>query len=159
MFLITALTTGLSGNLFSQILGVNAQNGSAFTPEAMLTVEYPNGTLLSSAILKIKDNLADKNLDSVSIISISNKLDFEGKTQTFTETNEDNKNSTNFANSFKKSQNAFFKTLAGFKQADNRGQDYEDEEEISPLVDKYSVETISPKPQPSIAVKQPQLQV
>ena len=141
IFLVTALTISLSGNLFGQMLDANAQ--STTTPEAMLTLEYPIGTLLSSTISKIKSELPNKNLDGINVISISNKLDFEGKTQTFTNANNDSKNSTKFVNSFKKSQNAFLKTLSGFKTADVKRQNYENKEVIQPLVKKYSADTIS----------------
>ena len=62
MILITALTSGLSGNLFSYVLGVNAQSADITSPEAMLTIEYPAGTLLSTAITGIKSQLPNKNL-------------------------------------------------------------------------------------------------
>ena len=138
--LITALIGGLSSNLWTQ--QVNTQSNIA-TPEAMLTVEYSAGTLLGTAINNIKNQLPKKNINSITIANISNKLDFDGRTQTFSKSNEDNKNSNEFVNSFKKSQNAFLKTLVGFKSADDKRQNYESKDVISPLIKKYSADTIN----------------
>ena len=138
--LITALIGGLSSNLWTQ--QVNAQSNVA-TPEAMLTVEYSAGTLIGTAINNIKNQLPKKNINSITIANISNKLDFDGRTQTFSKSNEDNKNSNEFVNSFKKSQNAFLKTLVGFKSADDKRQNYESKDAISPLIKKYSTDTIN----------------
>jgi hypothetical protein len=140
---IGLMSLALVGSTVGNSFRATAVNGNDAPPEAMLTVEYPAGTLLSTAVSKIKAQLPNKNLNAINVVSISNKLDFDGKTQTFSKSNDESKSATDFVNGFKKSQNAFLKTLAGFKQADTKKQNYENKEAISPLVKKYSSDTIS----------------
>ena len=80
--------------------------------------------------------------NDVDVLSLSSKLDFEGKTQTFTKSNEDQLNTQKLLDSYSKSQNAFLTTLVNFKDQTDKGQTIENQEAIKPLLNKYSKDTL-----------------
>jgi hypothetical protein len=129
--------TILSTGMFSQTTAI-ADTAKNSNPEAILSLEFSNGTELKTVVDQIKNNLPNKNLNSIDIISIGSVIDFGTGTQTFVKSNDEQVKSSKFVDEFKKNQVAFLKTLEVFKEADSKGQNYEAKDQVKPLVDKYS---------------------
>jgi hypothetical protein len=131
------LTVGLSTN---SLVANAAKDNSPKNYEAMLSVELQPNTTTKDLAKAIKKDLG--NLNDVDIISLSSKLDFEGKTQTFTKSNEEQVNSQKLLDSYSKSQNAFLTTIVNMKEQTDSGQTIENQEAIKPLLNKYSKNTL-----------------
>jgi hypothetical protein len=131
------LTVGLST---TSLISAKAKDNSPKNYEAMLTVELQPNTTTKDLAKAIKKDLG--NLNDVDIISLSSKLDFEGKTQTFTKSNEEKVNFQKLLDSYSKSQNAFLTTIVNMKEQTDSGQTIENQEAIKPLLNKYSKNTL-----------------
>jgi hypothetical protein len=131
------LTVGLST---TSLISAKAKDDSPKNYEAMLSVELQPNTTTKDLAKSIKQDLG--NLSDVDIISLSSKLDFEGKTQTFTKSNEEQVNSQKLLDSYSKSQNAFLTTIVNMKEQTDSGQTIENQEAIKPLLNKYSKNTL-----------------
>jgi hypothetical protein len=131
------LTVGLSTTL---LISATAKDNSPKNYEAILTVELQPNTTTKDLAKAIKKDLG--NVNDVDIISLSSKLDFEGKTQTFTKSNEEQINSQKLLDSYPKSQNAFLTTIVNMKEQTDSGQTIENQEAIKPLLNKYSKNTL-----------------
>jgi hypothetical protein len=131
------LTVGLST---TSLISATAKDNSPKNYEAVLSVELQPNTTTKGLAKAIKNDLG--NLNDVDIISLSSKLDFEGKTQTFTKTNEEQFSSQKLLDSYPKSQNAFLTTIVNMKQQTDSGQIIENQEAIKPLLNKYSKNTL-----------------
>ena len=127
------LTVGLSTN---SLVASAAKDNTPKSYEAMLSVELQPNTTTKDLAKAIKADVG--NLNDVDIMSLSSKLDFEGKTQTFTKSNEDQLNTQKLLDSYSKSQNAFLTTLVNFKDQTDKGQTIENQEAIKPLLNKYN---------------------
>jgi hypothetical protein len=113
---------------------LKAEASALSSPEAMLLLDFQPNTQLKTLVNKIQ---SVTKLNNLSVTNLSSQLDFDGQTQTFTKSNDENKNSQDFINDFKKSQNAFLKTLVNFKTTNNPEKSVADS-----LLKKYSVETL-----------------
>ena len=131
------LTVGLSTN---SLVASAAKDNTPRSYEAMLSVELQPNTTTKDLAKAIKADVG--NLNDVDIMSLSSKLDFEGKTQTFTKSNEDQLKTQKLLDSYSKSQNAFLTTLVNFKDQTDKGQTIENQEAIKPLLNKYSKSTL-----------------
>jgi hypothetical protein len=131
------LTVGLST---TSLISATAKDNSPKNYEAMLSVELQPNTTTKDLAKAIKNDLG--NLNDVDIKSLSSKLDFEGKTQTFTKSNEEQVSSQKLLDSYPKSQNAFLTTIVNMKEQTDSGQTIENQVAIKPLLNKYSKNTL-----------------
>ncbi len=131
--LVLTIALGVNFSLFGQSQTI-AEAASISNPEAILMLELPDNSNLKTVINQIQSNT---KLNQINIYSISSQLDFDGQTQTFVKSNDETKSVKDFVNDFKKSQNAFLKTLVNFKTTNNPEKSV-----AEPLLKKYSVETL-----------------
>jgi hypothetical protein len=131
------LTVGLST---TSLISATAKDNAPNNYEAMLSIELQPNITTKDLAKAIKKDLG--NINDVDIISLSSKLDFEGKTQTFTKSNEEQVSSQKLLDSYPKSQNAFLTTIVNMKEQTDSVQTIENQETIKPLLNKYSKNTL-----------------
>jgi hypothetical protein len=127
------ITAALSANT---LVASAAKDNSPKNYEAILSVELQQGTATKDLVKAIKKDLG--NLNDIDIISLSSKLDFEGKAQTLTKSNEEQISSQRLLDIYPKFQNAFLTTLVNMKDQIDSGQTVESQEAIKPVLNKYS---------------------
>ena len=104
--------------------------------EAILSLEFKDAVRITDLSKALKKDVGDqKNVD---IISTNTKLDFEGKIQTFTRSNEEQLGTQNFFDSQKKNQSAFLQTIVNLKEKSESGKTVENKEAVAPLLNKYT---------------------
>lgn len=118
---------------------VSLQAKTAPKQEALVTAEFANPISSNTLKSKLKDEFAK---EEINIMSLSSKVDIEGQKQTFTLANENQLDNNEFLKTYQKSYKAFLSTLTILKTKTDQKQTIENQENLKPLLNKYSKDNL-----------------
>ena len=134
--------------LLSITLSLNSLDSLAMAQKVIKQEALINLNFTGSALKEISNSIRQDigQINQVQVTSISSLIDLDGENksaQTFTKSNDETQDSIEFLNNYSKTVTALFSVLPNLKSKLDAGQTIENQDQIKPLLAKYSGEKLS----------------